>query len=71
MAKSKFSPRGRSLFRQYNMEKLVRSAEAAGLEIGGIEVDPNGVIRVLTKDAAGQAASEPWDKATAKLQAGR
>ena len=46
-------PRGRSLFRQANMTKAARAAEAAGLEIGAIEVDPNGTIRVLTKDAAG------------------
>ena len=45
----RFPPRGRGLFRQYNMVKLVRSAEAAGIEIGGVEVDPDGTIRVLRK----------------------
>jgi len=58
-------PLGRNLFRKYNVEKLVRSAEGAGIEVGGIEVDPNGTIRVLAKDAAAPKSGE-WDKALAK-----
>jgi hypothetical protein len=33
------------------MVKAMRSAKAAGLEIGGVEVAPDGTIRVLSKDA--------------------
>jgi len=60
----------RTLFRKYNVEKLVRSAKGAGMEVGGVEVTPDGTIRVLAKDATGNASDyDKWDKATAKLQA--
>ncbi|HTD85819.1 MAG TPA: hypothetical protein VK850_04520 [Candidatus Binatia bacterium] len=33
------------------MTKAIRSAEAAGFEIGGVEVTKDGTIRVLAKNA--------------------
>ena len=48
----RFPPRGRGLFRKYNYVKAVRSHQAAGLEVGGVEITPDGTIRVLSKDAA-------------------
>ena len=47
--------RGRNFFKQRDVTRALRSARAAGLAIGGIEiVTKDGVtIRVLAKDAAG------------------
>jgi hypothetical protein len=41
----------RSLFLQANFVKAIKSARAAEFEIGGVEVAPDGTIRVLGKDA--------------------
>jgi hypothetical protein len=49
MAKYPHPPRSRSTFRQADMTKAIRSAEAAGFEIGGVEVTRDGTIRVLAK----------------------
>jgi hypothetical protein len=43
--------RGRSLFRQTDMERAVRGAKASGFEIGSVEVGPDGTIRILAKEA--------------------
>jgi acylphosphatase len=51
MSSKPVPPRGRSLFRQANRVKAMRSAKAAGLEIGGVEVAPDGTIRVLSRGA--------------------
>jgi hypothetical protein len=64
-ASTKYPPRGRDLFRKYNMVKLVRSAEAAGIEVGGIEVSPDGTLRILGKTMA-PAATNPWDDVRAQ-----
>jgi hypothetical protein len=53
--------RGRSLFRKYNMVKAINSAKAGGLEIGGVEVAPDGTIRVLSKDATGQISGDAFE----------
>jgi hypothetical protein len=47
--------RGRNFFKQRDVTRALRSARAAGLAIGGIEiVTKDGVtIRILAKDAAG------------------
>lgn len=70
MTTKRFPPRGRGLFRKYNVEKLVRSAKGAGMEVGGVEVAPDGTIRVLTRSAeqktANTSAGNEWDGALAK-----
>jgi hypothetical protein len=52
---SKYPPRGRGLFRKYNYVKAVRSHQAAGLEVGGVEIAPDGTIRVLSPNAVDSA----------------
>ena len=66
----------RSAFRMADVQRAVRSARQAGLDVGGLEIAPDGTIRVLSKTllpAGGQArdASEvaeerartrPWAK---------
>jgi hypothetical protein len=59
--------RGRSLFKQADMERAMRGAKASGFEIGGVEVTADGTIRLLRKDIA--ASEVEWAAATAKLQA--
>jgi hypothetical protein len=34
----------------------------AGLSIAGVEVDPNGVVRVLTGQPSVSEAGNPWDE---------
>jgi len=69
MASKPIPPRGRSLFRKYNYVKAVRSHQAAGLEVGGVEVTPDGTIRVLTKDATGHGSGSDLDNWMAKHDA--
>jgi len=65
----RFPPRGRDLFRKYNMAKAIRTARDEGLEIGGIEVAPNGTIRVLTKATTEQASGNELESWMAKRDA--
>ena len=46
--------RGRNVFKQRDVTRFVRSARAAGLAIGGVEVvtKDGTIIRILSKDAA-------------------
>jgi hypothetical protein len=62
-------PRSRSLFRQYNLVKAMKSAQKGGLEIGGVEITPDGTIRVLAKDAAGHVSGSDYDDWVAKRDA--
>jgi hypothetical protein len=52
-------------FRQGNVKRIIRAAQAMGLNVSGIEVDPGtGKIRVLVGDKPGEPdASEgnEWD----------
>jgi len=62
-------PRGKSLFRQANLVKAMKSAKEGGLEIGGVEVTPDGTIRVLAKDVArcgGGTELDDWMATRAK-----
>jgi hypothetical protein len=47
-------PRGRNFFKQRDVTRAVRSARAAGLAIGGVEVvtKDGTTIRILPKNAA-------------------
>jgi len=59
----RYPPRGPSPFRQATMVKAVRSAEAAGLEVGAVEITKDGTIRVVTRSATDQnTAPNPWDQ---------
>jgi len=61
-------PRGRSTFRQADMTKAIRSAEAAGFKIGGVEVTKDGTIRVLS-NAAAVSSGNDFDHWIAKRDA--
>jgi len=51
MSSKPVPPRGRSLFRQADMVKAMRSAKEFGLEISGVEITKDGTIRVVAKSA--------------------
>ena len=40
-----------STFRQSDVERAVKAARAAGLDVGSVEVAPDGTIRVVTATA--------------------
>jgi len=67
MAPSRTRVRGRSLFRQADVVKAMRSVRSAkedGFEIGGVEVSPDGTIRVFAKSKVLDTAPEDeWDEA--------
>lgn len=41
-------------FTQADIQRLVKGAQAAGLEIARIEIEPDGTLAVVTTDAADQ-----------------
>lgn len=44
------------------IERAVKAAKDAGLDVGGVEVLPDGTVRVLTKDSAKTDAFADWQK---------
>jgi hypothetical protein len=57
--------RGPVRWRQREGSRLIRAVEQAGLTVSGVEVTPNGTIRVLTGQGNGnQEAPElnEWDR---------
>jgi|EndMetStandDraft_8_1072994.scaffolds.fasta_scaffold1189470_1 hypothetical protein len=61
--------RGRSLFREGNVVKAMKGARQGGLEIGGVEIAPDGTIRVFSKDSAVQHSGNDLDHWIAKRDA--
>ena len=70
--------RGRNFFKQRDVTRAVRSARAAGLAIGGVEVvtKDGTTIRILSKDTAEHGGNDldkveatvdnnPWDEVLA------
>ena len=59
--------RGRSFFKQRDVTRAVRSARAAGLAVGGLEVvtKDGTIIRILSKDPAEYGGND-LDKWAAK-----
>lgn len=45
-----------SLFRQSDLERAIRGAQAVGLEVQAVEIGRDGAIRVLTRRPAGDVA---------------
>lgn len=58
-----------SNFRQSDVERAVKAARAAGLDVGGVEVAPDGTIRVMTATQAPAGASNPFDQWKARKDA--
>jgi len=69
MAPSKTRVRGRSLFRQADVVKAMRSAKEDGFEIGGVEIGADGTIRILSKTVAGHGSGTAFDNWIAKHNA--
>lgn len=44
------------------IERAVKAAKDAGLDVGGVEVLPDGTVRVLTKESAQHDAFSDWKK---------
>ena len=44
------------------IERAVKAAKDAGLEVGGVEVLPDGTVRVLTKDSTQHDAFADWKR---------
>lgn len=62
-------PRRPSHFRQADVERTVKAARAAGLPIGGLEVAPDGTIRIITAEARESVPASPFDQWKAKRDA--
>lgn len=45
-----------SLFRQADLERAIRGAQAVGLDVRAVEIGRDGAIRVLTRRPAGDVA---------------
>ena len=59
-----------STFRQSDVERAVKAARSAGLNVGKVEVAPDGTIRVIVADQAESASQNPFDKWKANRNAG-
>jgi len=55
-------PRARLDFKQRNVSRAVRACEAAGKEIGAVEITKDGTIRVIVGKSRADAAVNPWDE---------
>jgi hypothetical protein len=44
-------PRRRTAFRQHDLQRALKAAKAAGLDISRVEIDPVGKIAIITKGA--------------------
>ena len=60
-----------STFRQSDVERAVKAARSAGLDVGVVEVAPDGTIRVMVGATPGesQSATTPFDEWKAKKNA--
>lgn len=45
-----------TLFRQSDLERAIRGAQAVGLDVRAVEIGRDGAIRVLTRRPAGDVA---------------
>ena len=54
--------RGRSHFRQSDLTRAIKAAQAAGLEIARIEIDPNGTIKIVPGKPESEQTENPWDE---------
>jgi hypothetical protein len=57
-------------FRQSDVTRAVKAVEAAGLQVVGVKINPQGEIEVVTgkPEAQGLATANPWDKAIEELK---
>ena len=55
-----------STFRQTDVARAVKAAQAAGLSIGKVEVAPDGTIRVIIASGGDSHPDTPYDQWKAK-----
>ena len=62
-------PRAPSTFRQQDVTRALRAAAAAGLQVTGFKVDPQGKIEVVVRNSEAQDSAttgdinqNPWDQ---------
>jgi hypothetical protein len=48
-------------FKQSDVVRAIRAAQVAGLTVSGVEIAPDGTIRVLTGDVAAAPRLSPYD----------
>lgn len=48
-------------FRQSDVTRAVKGAQAGGLRVGRVEIDPNGKIVILSESVAPPAQRNDWD----------
>jgi hypothetical protein len=58
-----------STFRQSDVERALKAARSAGLTVGGVEVAPDGTIRVMVADGRESGPATPYDEWKAKRDA--
>ena len=51
-----------STFRQSDVARAVKAAQAAGLAIGTVEITPDGTIRLVITDTGATAPTSPFDQ---------
>lgn len=61
-------PPRRAYPRKAEIARAIDAARAAGLRVGGIEVGPQGTIRILPEIPPQTQASNPYDQWQASLQ---
>ena len=61
-----------STFKQSDVERAVKAVRSTGLDVGAVEVAPDGTIRVMVGASQGdsQAAMTPFDQWKAQKDAG-
>lgn len=53
-------PRGKTRFTQADVARALKAAEAASFEVGAVEIDNDGKIRIL-RSAEKPASGDPYD----------
>ncbi len=62
-------PRRPSSFRQADVERAVKGARNAGLDVGSVEVTPDGTIRIVGASNIEPAHDLPFDQWRARQNA--
>jgi hypothetical protein len=65
--------RGRQAFRQSDISRAMKAAQAAGAEVAAIEIDQDGRIKIVIGKPTDEPAARPnpWDDAVAELESKR
>lgn len=53
--------RGPATFRERDVKAAIRAVEATGKPVAGVEIAPDGRIRVIVGTAAAGETVNPWD----------